>query len=150
MTNSFNNVPGLGLSGSQRMKIILWCVFLLVALLWTGAAALLGEAIQWSVRNLATGSSMSLDAITSNVIIPVWLSPWLEPSGWATILQSVQSVIDSAASAVPALGFVISWLEPVVWLAWGIGLLVMFALTIAGTLMLNRFRRSRQRVPYGA
>ena len=82
---------------------------------------------------------------TNNVVIPAWANLWLAPADWATILMFVQSALDNAAAAMPLLGSVLGWLAPLVWIVWALGLVALFALMIAGILLLKRFgNRSRQ------
>ena len=77
---------------------------------------------------------------TNNVVIPAWANLWLAPADWATILMFVQSALDNAAAAMPLLGSVLGWLAPLVWIVWALGLVALFALMIAGILLLKRFR----------
>jgi len=122
------------------VKIVIWSVFSLTALLWTFASTILVEAIQWSSERLTSGQTANLESVTSSIVIPPWLSPWLEPSSWAMIFQSIQFFLANAASAVPAIGSLLGWLVPLVWIGWGLGILALLALAIAGTLAVKRFR----------
>jgi len=61
------------------MKIVIWCVFVITALLWTFASTILVEAIQWSSERLSSGQTANLESVTGSIVIPAWLSPWLEP-----------------------------------------------------------------------
>lgn len=122
------------------MKIVIWCVFVIAALLWTFATTILVEAIEWSSRYLSSGRPPNLESITSSIVIPPWLSPWLEPSSWAMIFQSVEFFLANLTAAVPAMGSLLGWLTPLVWIGWGLGMLALLALAIAGTLVLKRFR----------
>lgn len=126
------------------MKIIVWGLFSLLALIWTGSTALIVEAVQWTSERLLFKSSNDLEMVTSNIVIPFWLNPLLDPSGWATILQTVQSVIVGTATVLPFLGSMMGWISPVIWLIWGIGMLALLAFAIAGNVLVNRLRRQRQ------
>lgn len=127
------------------MKAFIWILFVLTVLVWTGFAALVAQAISWSSAQLATGAVGTLEMATNNVVIPAWANPWLAPADWATILMSVQSALDNAAAAIPLLGSVLGWLAPLVWIMWALGLAALFALLIAGILLVKRFgNRSRQ------
>lgn len=122
------------------MKLIVWLVFTMVVVLWTGATVLVVQAIEWSAQQILLGSPAILATATGNIVIPIWMSPWLDPSVWATILQTVQGVLVNAATAVPFLSSVLGWLAPLVWVVWALGLLLLLAMAIAGTLLLQRFR----------
>jgi hypothetical protein len=82
---------------------------------------------------------------TNNIVIPAWANPWLTPAGWATILMSVQSALDNAAVTIPVLASLLGWLAPLVWIIWALGLAALFALLVAGILLLKSFgNRGRQ------
>jgi hypothetical protein len=125
------------------MKAIIWCIFILAVLLWTGASVLVVNVIEWSAKQLSTGSPALLETAASNIAIPIWMSPWLDPSTWAMIFMSIQGFLSSAASAVPFLGSMLGWLAPLVWVLWGLGVLALLALAIVGTLLLKRYRTRR-------
>lgn len=127
------------------MKAVIWILFVLVVLVWTGFAALVAQAIAWSSAQLSAGAIGTLEMATNNVVIPAWANPWLAPADWATILMFVQSALDNAAATVPVLGSMLGWLAPLVWIVWALGLAALFALLIAGILLVKRFGdRSRQ------
>ncbi len=123
------------------MKALIWGVFTLVVLLWTGATVLVVNVIEWSSQQLSAGSPALLETAVSNIAIPMWMSPWLDPSAWAMIFMSIQSLLSSAATAVPFLGSMIGWLAPLAWIVWGLGVLALLALAIVGTVLLKRYRR---------
>lgn len=107
------------------MKIILWGGLTLLALLWTGVAAVLAEAVQWSAKWVSSGSTLTLDAAAKNIVLPVWLAPWFDPAGIASVLETLQDTLGSFASVLPTMGMVMGWLIPAIWITWGIGLLIL-------------------------
>jgi hypothetical protein len=121
------------------MKIILWGVFVLVALLWTGGAALLAQLVQWSAQGLADGGGASIGVAASTMAMPSWLSPWIDASVWAAMQQAAASVLASTAGALPAIGDAVAWLVPAVWVIWGLGMLALLGLTIAAMWLMRRF-----------
>ncbi len=122
------------------MKALIWGVFALAILLWTGISVLVVNVIEWSAQQLSKGSPAFLETATSSIAIPIWMSPWLDPSSWATIFMSIQGMLASTAAAVPFLGSMLGWLAPVVWIVWGLGVLGLLALAIVGTVLLKRYR----------
>ncbi|UOD50105.1 hypothetical protein [Orrella daihaiensis] len=121
------------------MKVLIWGVFVLAVLVWTGFAALVAQAIAWSSDRLSTGAVGALEMATNQIVIPGWASAWLAPSDWATVFMFVQSAIDNAAATVPLLTSVLGWIAPLVWVVWALGLAGLFALLIMGTLLIKRF-----------
>ena len=124
------------------MKVILWGGVALLALLWTSGAALLSKAVKWSVSQMSVGNMTSLDGIATNLVLPVWLAPWFDPSIWTGALQMLQDILGSFSSVLPSMGMVLGWLVPAIWITWSLGIMVMVAGVVMGTVMLQRFQKS--------
>lgn len=124
------------------MKIILWGGVALLALFWTGGAAILAEAVQWSAQWVSAGSTSTLEAAAKNIVLPVWLAPWLDPSIIASVLKTLQDILTIFSSVLPTMGMVVGWLIPVIWITWLLGVLALVGAGIAGTLILSRFPKS--------
>lgn len=120
------------------MKIVLWSLFALAALLWTGGAALMARLVQWSLQGLGTVDLSALGTATATIAVPPWLSPWTDAGAWAALLQALGSLLAGAAALLPALGGLAGWLVPAVWVAWGLGLLALLGATLAGSWLLRR------------
>jgi hypothetical protein len=124
------------------MKIILWGGVALLALFWTGGAAVLAEAVQWSAQWVSAGSTSTLEATAKNIVLPVWLAPWFEPAGIASVLETLQDMLSSFSSVLPTMGMVVGWLLPAIWITWLLGVMALVGLGIMGSLMLSRFQKS--------
>lgn len=121
------------------MKLALWGVFVLMAGLWTGGAALLAQLVQWSAQGLASGAASDIGTAAATLAMPVWLAPWFDPATWAAIQHSVSAALESFAALMPDLGGLVSWLSPLIWVFWGLGLAGLLALTLAGHWLIRRF-----------
>jgi len=121
------------------MKILVWSVFVLAGLLWTGVAVILAQAVQWASQGFSASAPAMLESATGNIVIPPMISPLLEPAAWATLFQFVQSVLASAAGAIPLIESMLGWLVPLVWVVWGLVLLVFLAIAIGTTAALNHY-----------
>lgn len=120
------------------MKIALWSLFALAALLWTGGAALTAQLVQWSAQGLGSVDLSALGSATTAVALPPWLGPWIDTAAWAALLQTLGALLAGAAALLPALGGLAGWLVPAVWVAWGLGLLALLGATLAGSWLLRR------------
>ena len=132
------------------MKIVLWVSFAVLALLWTGGAALLAQLAQWSAQGLAAGGAASAGAAAAAVAMPAWLSPWLDAAAWAAMQEAVAAALAGLSGALPVLGSVVAWLVPAVWVIWGFGLLALLGLALAGAWALRRFTGTAPRSPQAA
>jgi hypothetical protein len=127
--------------GSRLMKIAIWGVFVIVALLWTGGAALLAQLVEWSAQGLAAGGAASIGTLVERASPPGWLSPWIDAVNWAAAQDAVGRALTSLSGVLPAIGDAVAWLVPAVWVLWGLGLLALIGLTVLATSLLGRFAR---------
>lgn len=121
------------------MKFALWGGFVLLAALWTGGAALLAQVVQWSAQGLASGAAGNIGNAAATMAMPVWLAPWFDPTAWAALQQSISAAFEGLAALMPGMGGLVSWLSPLVWVFWGLGLALLLALTLAGHWLIQRF-----------
>jgi len=73
--------------------------------------------------------------------VPAWLALWVD-TAWIQGLQAAWvDVMGWLGQTGPALGSVVSWLIPLMWVVWGVVLLLMLAATVAGHFLLGKFTR---------
>lgn len=115
------------------MKVIIWSVFLLLALLWTAGAALFAQLTEWSIGLLASGSAADLVDRVGQIAVPAWLAPWVDLTGWRELLQWFTSVLQTVSALLPSAGQSLGWLVPFIWILWGLGLVAMLLVTLVGS-----------------
>lgn len=123
------------------MKIAIWGVFAVVALLWTGGAALFAQLVEWSAQGLAAGGATSIGTVVATASPPGWLSPWIDAATWAVAQDAVDSALTSLSGVLPVIGDAVAWLVPAVWVIWGLGLLALAGVTLLTSTLLGRFGR---------
>jgi hypothetical protein len=121
------------------MKALIWGLFALLALLWTGLVLVSAELTGWLATTVASGQAGDLAASAGQWPVPAWLALWVDPA-WVEALQAgwVQLMGWLGASG-PAIGSVVSWLIPLMWVVWGLVLLVMLLAAAAGHFLMGRF-----------
>jgi len=124
------------------MKAILWGSVAFLALLWTSGAALLARAVHWFAKRMSAEPTMTFEVATSSVVIPVWLAAWFDPMALSTILKTMQDLLGSFSSVLPTMGMVMAWLIPAIWITWALGMLILVAMVVGGTLMLKRVQKT--------
>ncbi|MGX5652588.1 hypothetical protein ACWKW4_20225 [Hydrogenophaga borbori] len=125
------------------MKILLWGTFALIALLWTAGAALLAQIAQWFAGGLAGVGETSAEAVAA-IAIPPWLAPWIDSTTWTAWLQSLGAALSSLSALLPGLEDLAAWMSPIVWAAWGVGLIGLLGLTLTGNWMISRLQPGTQ------
>jgi hypothetical protein len=118
------------------MKLAIWIVFTVIALCWTGLAALsafIGEGLLGAV---AAGSAASAGAAWT---LPPWLALWFDPAAlealraaWVDLVQWLGTVLPSAQGAA-------GWLSALIWIVWGFGVIGLLALAGLGHWLVGRF-----------
>ena len=125
------------------MKKGLWVFTALALLVWTAGMATLAELSQWLAAQLPQWVE-GLPPVL-NWPQPAWLAFWVDPA----LLQSLQGfmvwlleLLRPLAPSMAGLGTVVSVL---VWLLWGLGLILGLGLglALAGHLLIRRHQRRR-------
>ena len=125
------------------MKLGLWLLTAFLLFIWTAGMALLAQLLPWLAVQLPllAGALPPLDTLPW----PTWLGPWVD-AAW---LQAMQSLLNSGlqwlapmASMLPSMDGVASLLSVVLWLLWGLVLLLVLGLAVAAHVLLGR--RSRR------
>lgn len=107
------------------MITAVWVVVAVLAAFWTGLAALLAQLTDWLSAAMASGAAGSaLDQI-GQWPVPAWLAPWVDPAWVETMQASVLEWLQWLSAAMPAIGGLMGWISPLVWLLWGLGLVVL-------------------------
>ena len=111
------------------MIALIWIVFTVLALLWTGLAAFSVNVADWVVNFLASNHLGDAAADLTGIPLPAWLTPWIDPALLEALKVSSVEFVQAAMTWMPsadALSGGIGWL---IWTIWGIGFMVMLMLT---------------------
>ena len=114
------------------MKTVLWLLCALLALLWTGGAALLAGLTDWAAGVLASGVAVDWAKTAAQWPVPSWLALWVDPQAVRFLQEAVLwavGALGSLSQGLPVAGQLVGWLEPLVWLAWGLGMVALLGLT---------------------
>jgi hypothetical protein len=60
----------------------------------------------------------------------------------STILKTMQDLLGSFSSVLPTMGMVMAWLIPAIWITWALGMLILVAMVVGGTLTLKRVQKT--------
>lgn len=126
------------------MKIVLWLVVAVLAVFWTAGAALTAGVTQWAAQLIASGQAADLGAQAAQWPVPAWLALWVDPAVVRMGQEAVLWTLQSFRETLPFLGATLGWLVPVVWVFWGLGLLLLLLLAAGGHVLIGRFSGPRQ------
>lgn len=123
------------------MKIALWIAFALLAALWTGTVLVSAELTGWLATTVASGQAGDVINNVGQWPVPAWLNLWIDPA-WVEGLQAAWvEVMGWLGQSGPALGGVVSWLIPLMWIVWGGVMLAMLTAAVAGHFLLGKLSR---------
>lgn len=122
------------------MIALAWGVFAVLALLWTGGAAMAAALAGWTAQAIADGSAAGAVREVAALPVPQWMALWMD-TAWVEALQAALVwVVESGRHALPFVGTAAGWLVPLVWVAWAIGLALLLAAAVTAHLLVRRFR----------
>jgi hypothetical protein len=124
------------------MKILVWSLCAVLALLWTGPAALVAQATRWIASGLASGQIKDFASGAAQWPKPEGLPAWTDPQ-WIEVAQSaVIAALSFFAELSPYLSSMMAWMVPLVWVLWGIGLIFLVGLGGGAHWLIRRWQRS--------
>jgi hypothetical protein len=125
----------------MKMSLVLsTAVFALLALFWTGGAALAAWLVHWAAQALADGGAVAAGREFASLPVPQWIAPWVDPALVQAARSALLWTMEAARDLLPLAGSAAQWLAPVVWVVWGLGLLVLLAAAGGLHLVLRRLR----------
>ncbi len=127
------------------MKVALWLLVLLLAILWTGGAALTAFLTEAARALIASGGANDLGLAAAQVPVPAWLALWgIDPSWVRGLQESLLWVVQATRDLLPWIGSALGYLVALVWVLWAIGLIVLLLLAGGAHLLLGRRGRPAQ------
>ncbi len=112
------------------MRILVWIVFGSLAAIWTGMAWLLGAGLEWAGALLGSGAAVDWAQVVVNWPLPNWLLPWVDVGLLQSLQMALMHTLQALQGAWPGIGQAVGWLVPLVWVGWGLGLLVLLLLAL--------------------
>jgi hypothetical protein len=123
------------------MMLLIWTGFALAALVWTGSAVAVSALLYWGAGLLASGGAVQLSQTVTSLPVPLWLTYWVDIETIHAAFDGIAWTLDSAQQALPWLGKVLTWMLPLTWLLWAVGVDLMLLLAFAAQLLLHPFGR---------
>lgn len=120
------------------MKLLIWMAFGLLALMWTAGAFVAAEMAGWAATVLASGEAENLGRAAARWPVPEWIALWVDPAWLRAMQQSLLWSLDALRDTLPLLGSLLGWLAPLVWIGWGLGLLLMLVLAATAQIAVGR------------
>jgi hypothetical protein len=108
------------------MKILIWAITTVVALLGTLLVAMMAFTVGWLSDNMAGGADWVKQL--TQVPVPAWLANFLDPAMLEWVHSATLSAIGAVAAGLPWLAPMLGWIAPALWVVWVIVLLCLIGL----------------------
>lgn len=108
------------------MKSLVWILTGVLALMWTVSAAVLASLTGWLAAN--AGDMAGWTGQIAQWPVPEWLALWITPELLAWTRDAATGLIGWGWAALPALGSLLKWLSPLIWVVWALGIVCLLAL----------------------
>lgn len=124
------------------MKFTLWFAFALIAGLWSGTVLISAELTKWLAASVSRAKPGELITNAGDWPAPAWLSMWISPA----LVESFQApwvqVLGWLGQTGPSLEGVVNWLIPLIWVIWGVVMLIGLLVALAGHFLIGKLSRS--------
>jgi len=124
------------------MKSLIWIMFTLLSLLWTGGAWLLARLSAWVAQLVAAGGKVDWVARVAESPPLLLLADLLDADLYQWLQDALVGLLQSLEALLPLLGSALDWLAPFIWLIWGVGMLLLLLLAGGARLLLGRLTTS--------
>jgi hypothetical protein len=124
------------------MRVVIWAAWTVLAALWTLGAWVLAELTQWSVQAISSAETGRVAQAVVQAPLPPWLDVWIDPAWQEVVRSRLQWLVEAGQAVWPTLGAVAGWLVPLVWIDWGLGMLMLLALAVGAHWLVGRLGRS--------
>lgn len=124
------------------MKPLIWGVFGLLALCWTGLAAASVEITQWLLSLVASGQVTDAATAAGQWPVPAWLSAWVDPAWLKTLQTAWLGMVQWLGRVLPSSGGLMAWVTPMVWFVWALGMLCLLVPAIGLHWLAGRYTSS--------
>ncbi len=108
---------------------IVWILFALFALLWSGTAALAAQLLDWGLAHLPLDGQGNLIEQVRQWPLPEWLVLFTDPEAARQLLVGLVSFVQWLTGLLPGLS---AWMGALIWIIWGLGLGLLLILAILG------------------
>lgn len=127
------------------MRTIVWSLFAIVALLWTGAAWLSHHVVELSVAWSQAGDAPSAAEMLARWQIPPWVTQVVGVQQLHHLFDMFASGLQLLQDLSPFFADMLGWLIPVIWFTWFVGVVLL----LVPTLVLHALLKPTRKAPTG-
>jgi hypothetical protein len=105
------------------LYIVSWFFVLTLLAIWSACIWIAHSLASWSLTGIGSvvGQTQQIDRLP----IPDWITVWIPSELVLAVKATAAGVLPWVESALEALPSVGSWLSPLAWTVWGVGLVIL-------------------------
>lgn len=123
------------------MKPLIWGLTAVLATVWTGLVWLTHTLSEWLLGTVngeaIAGTGGALGSLPLPPL-PDWLAPWINAAWLADWQAFGAGLLGWLGGVMPSADALMTWIGPLLWIGWGLGLLTLVALAVAGHVFADR------------
>jgi len=116
------------------MKPLIWALFAVLVLGWTGLAAVSVQLTEWLFGAMASGEAGAVTGQVAGTLanwpIPAWLAPWVSPEMIQALQASWVEMLGWLSAIMPSMAGLSGLVSVLVWVFWGLGALTLLAIAV--------------------
>jgi len=113
------------------MKALIWGLTAFLAIGWTGLVWLTHHLTGWLLGAVDAGTLKDAGSTVADLPLPPmpeWLGVWIDTAWLGTLQAWSADLLVWLGAIVPSGDALMTWVGPLLWIGWGIGLLCLLAL----------------------
>ena len=123
------------------MKLLVWGIAMILALLWSAGIAVLASMSGWLAQT--AGSALGGVSDLGTLKLPPWLEVWLDPVWRESVMAFVAWAQGAMAWITPWIGPALEWIAPLLWVLWAIGMVTLLVLAVGSQFLIGKLRPAR-------
>jgi hypothetical protein len=120
------------------MKALIWLVFLILTVFWTGLVALTEQLSQWLLASLDAGQVGEMASQAGQWPVPAWLGFWVDTAWLKSLQETGVGLVQWMDQVMPSSQSLMGWITPLLWLGWGLGTLLLLVGAVIGHMLLGK------------
>jgi len=112
------------------MKTIIWVIFGLLAVIWTGIVSMTLKLVHWLLGSIGDVRVPVPTAPPATAPLPDWMPPWMD-ANWVHALQAgIADTLNHINQVLPILNGLSGWLTVLGWFTWGVIMALLLVLAL--------------------
>ena len=112
------------------MRALIWGLFAVLILGWTGMAWVSVELTQWVLAAIGSGDAAQAAQSVASWPVPGWLSLWVTPELIRLVQAMWVDVMGWVGAILPSMEGLSGLVSVLVWVLWGVGALLLLGLAV--------------------